>query len=100
MFHSIYEQWAREVPGVARAFVYPNYFGLGTVGITFLTDGIDSRVPDAARVLGYVFRLQNFDRFVWDYAASVNPSLMASGYFVGRSQYKTSPRTMHTSVDC
>ncbi len=47
---SDYEQWAREVPGVARAFVYPNYFGLGTVGITFLSEGTDSRIPDVAHV--------------------------------------------------
>lgn len=45
-----YEMWAREVPGVTRAWVYPMYLGPGTVGITFVRDNDDPIVPDAAEV--------------------------------------------------
>jgi uncharacterized phage protein gp47/JayE len=33
-----YIAWAREVPGVTRAFVEPNIYGRGTVGVYFLMD--------------------------------------------------------------
>lgn len=36
-----YEAWALEVPGVTRAYVYPNRTGAGTVGVTVLTDDAD-----------------------------------------------------------
>jgi uncharacterized phage protein gp47/JayE len=33
-----YEAWAREVPGVTRAWCYPMGLGIGTVSLTFVTD--------------------------------------------------------------
>jgi len=33
-----YEFWAREVPGVTRAWCYPMGLGIGTVSLTFVTD--------------------------------------------------------------
>ena len=52
-----YVTWAREVPGVTRAWCYPLYLGLGTVGVTFVTDDEASIVPSAelvARVQAYI----------------------------------------------
>lgn len=34
-----YVQWALSQPGVTRAWEYPNWNGLGTVGVTFVFDG-------------------------------------------------------------
>lgn len=46
-----YENWALEVAGVTRVFVYPNHMGLGTVGVTFvLDDDPSSIIPDQAKV--------------------------------------------------
>lgn len=45
-----YLQWATEVPGVTRAWVYKNYMGAGTVGVTFVMDGEANIIPDAAKV--------------------------------------------------
>lgn len=44
---SDYEQWALQVPGVQRAWVYPGYFGSGTVGVTFL---VDDAIPTQVQV--------------------------------------------------
>lgn len=33
-----YRVWALEVPGVTRAWVYPLWMGIGTVGVTFVMD--------------------------------------------------------------
>ena len=45
-----YVNWAREVPGVTRAWELPAYFGLGTVGVLFVRDGDASLIPDANAV--------------------------------------------------
>lgn len=45
-----YERWAREVLGVTRAWELPAYTGLGTVGLTFLTDGEVDPIPNPAKV--------------------------------------------------
>ncbi len=47
-----YEQEALSVAGVTRAWVYPNIDGVGTgtVGVTFVEDGEDPIIPDAAKV--------------------------------------------------
>lgn len=47
---SDYERWALEVDDVTRAWVYPNYLGDGTVGVTFVTDGRDDIIPLEADV--------------------------------------------------
>lgn len=45
-----YKQWALEVPGVTRAWVYPLYLGVGSVGVTFVRDADASIIPDGAEV--------------------------------------------------
>jgi uncharacterized phage protein gp47/JayE len=47
-----YEAWAREVPGVTRAWAYPTWMGPGSVGVTFVTDNDQSGIiPSGAKVL-------------------------------------------------
>ncbi len=43
-----YERWALEVPGVTRAWVYPNRGGLGRVGVTFVMDEREDIIPEPA----------------------------------------------------
>lgn len=46
-----YVQWALAVPGVTRAWCYPFWLGLGTVGLTFVNDNDpDSPIPPAETV--------------------------------------------------
>lgn len=46
-----YVQWALAVDGVTRAWCYPLYFGLGTVGVTFVCDTADAGIiPSQAMV--------------------------------------------------
>ncbi len=40
-----YVRWAKEVPGVTRAWCYPLLNGLGTVGVTFVMDGREDIIP-------------------------------------------------------
>lgn len=45
-----YEAWALEVPGVTRAWVYPQELGAGTVTVRFVRDNDVSLIPDAGEV--------------------------------------------------
>lgn len=45
-----YTAWALEVPGVTRAWVYPQELGLGTVTVRFVRDNDASLIPDAGEV--------------------------------------------------
>ncbi|WP_066667329.1 MULTISPECIES: baseplate J/gp47 family protein [unclassified Sphingomonas] len=45
---SDWTSWALEVPGVTRAWTYPNWMGPGTVGLTFVLDGRDDILPTEA----------------------------------------------------
>ncbi len=46
-----YVAWAREVPGVTRAWCLPLHLGLGTVGVTFVMDDKDGTIiPDGTEV--------------------------------------------------
>lgn len=46
-----YVTWALEVPGVTRAWCYPLYLGIGTVGLSFVCDGQEeSPLPDEEMV--------------------------------------------------
>lgn len=45
-----YVRWAKQVPGVTRAWVYPLLNGLGTVGVTFVMDGRAVIIPLAGDV--------------------------------------------------
>lgn len=42
---SDYEAWALQVPGVTRAWVFPAWMGIGTVGVTFAMDGRENIIP-------------------------------------------------------
>ncbi|MDD0853002.1 baseplate J/gp47 family protein [Halobacteriovorax sp. GB3] len=46
-----YERWAKEVSGITRAWTFPEYLGGWTVGVTFVQDGQEDIVPNAAKVL-------------------------------------------------
>ncbi|WP_415257672.1 baseplate J/gp47 family protein [Thauera phenylacetica] len=45
-----YVTWALEVPGVTRAWVYPEELGIGTVTVRFMRDDDATPIPDAAEV--------------------------------------------------
>jgi uncharacterized phage protein gp47/JayE len=45
-----YEAWALSVPGVTRAWVYPDWNGPGSVGVTFVMDGRADPIPQAGDV--------------------------------------------------
>ncbi|MEJ1358356.1 MAG: baseplate J/gp47 family protein [Candidatus Sedimenticola sp. (ex Thyasira tokunagai)] len=45
-----YESWAKEVPGVTRAWCFDNWYGIGTVGLFFVRDNDANLIPDAAEV--------------------------------------------------
>lgn len=45
-----YEKWAKEVPGVTRAWAYPLYLGEGTVATFFVKDEEDPIIPTTADV--------------------------------------------------
>lgn len=45
-----YIQWATEVPGVTRAWVYPLELGAGTVVVRFVRDNDVSLIPDSTEV--------------------------------------------------
>lgn len=60
---SDYIQWAKEVPQVTRAFVFPNELGAGTVVVRFMTDGATvNGIPTAPKVTE-----------VYDYISSIMP---------------------------
>lgn len=43
-------QWAKEILGVTRAWVYPNGRGVGTVDVTFMLDSEVDPIPNANKV--------------------------------------------------
>jgi uncharacterized phage protein gp47/JayE len=45
-----WETWAKEVPGVTRAWCYPLGDGIGTVSLTFVCDGLPDLVPSQEMV--------------------------------------------------
>ena len=57
-----YTSWALEVSGVTRAWSYPLWLGLGTVGVCFVRDDDDDIIPDATEIAA-----------VQDYIDSVRP---------------------------
>jgi uncharacterized phage protein gp47/JayE len=54
--------WAKEVPGVTRAWAYPRYVGRGTVGVAFVCDDMPSIIPDSAKVAEVQAYLAHPDR--------------------------------------
>ncbi|ODR86702.1 baseplate J/gp47 family protein [Shewanella xiamenensis] len=54
-----YQRWAMEVPGVTRAWTYPTWWGLGTVGLAFVRDYDEPIFPTSAQqqsVAQYIYR--------------------------------------------
>jgi uncharacterized phage protein gp47/JayE len=49
-----YETWALEVSGVTRAWCYPNQFGLGTVGVTFVCDDQEDTIIPGETIVAAV----------------------------------------------
>lgn len=45
-----FEEWAREVPGVTRAWALPRWMGPGTFGLMFVCDGDEDIFPSAEKV--------------------------------------------------
>ena len=45
-----YEAWALEVSGVTRAWSFPLYQGIGTIGMAFVRDNDTSIIPDATEM--------------------------------------------------
>jgi len=45
-----YVDWALEVPGVTRAWVYPGEQGAGSIVVRFVRDDDDSIIPDAGEI--------------------------------------------------
>lgn len=45
---SDYQRWALEVPEVTRAWVFPKWMGVGTVGVTFVLDRREDILPQPA----------------------------------------------------
>ncbi len=45
-----YVAWAKEVPGVTRAWPKPHLNGLGTMGLFFVRDGDDNPIPNPSAV--------------------------------------------------
>lgn len=54
-----YIAWAKEVPGVTRAWCYPLEMGDGTVTVRFVRDNDDSIIPDAAEVAATQAYIEN-----------------------------------------
>ncbi|MGN7832670.1 baseplate J/gp47 family protein [Pseudoxanthomonas sp. 22568] len=45
-----YETWAKQIPGVTRAWCRPLWQGPGTVGVLFVRDGDGNFIPDAGEI--------------------------------------------------
>lgn len=55
-----YARWAKTVPGVTRAWVYPRELGAGTVTLRFVMDGKpDSIIPTEEEVAAVQARIEN-----------------------------------------
>ncbi len=46
-----YEVWAKEVPGITRAWTYRHWMGRGTVGVLVANSDLVNPIPDAATVI-------------------------------------------------
>lgn len=72
-----YEIWARQVPGVTRAWCYPTESGPGTVTVRFMMDGTyDDGIPqagDVKRVKDYIDKLQPATATVYIEAPIADP---------------------------
>lgn len=76
-----YEAWALAVPGVTRAWVYPNENGLGTVVVRFVMDGNVSIFPDPTAVAA-VQAAENAQRPVTAAVTAVAPTNLAVAFTI------------------
>ncbi|OWY40077.1 hypothetical protein CEK28_04900 [Xenophilus sp. AP218F] len=53
-----WEAWAKEVPGVTRAWAAPKALGNGTISVYFVRDGDDDIFPDAAEQTAVLAHLE------------------------------------------
>ena len=73
-----YAAWALETPGVTRAWVYPNHYGLGSVGVCVVNDNsqsTDSPRPDAetlARAQAYIDEVKPVTAFAVVFAPELS----------------------------
>jgi uncharacterized phage protein gp47/JayE len=72
-----YVAWALQLPGVTRAFAYPNRTGPGTVGLTFLMDDAESgpipAAQDLADMADHIEALRPVTAFVQVFACVAVP---------------------------
>lgn len=79
-----YEQVALAVPGVTRAWVYPNYLAAGNVGVTFVQDDEPGIIPGAAKIAEVLAAIEDFkpvtaNVFVFaPVAVPINPTIKIS----------------------
>ena len=72
-----YAAWAKSVSGITRAWVYPNHFGLGSVGVCVLNDdreGPEAPLPDSetlARCNEYIQEVKPVTAFAVAFAPDV-----------------------------
>ncbi len=71
-----YIQWAREVPGVTRAWVGPQALGPGTVIVYFVTDGEDPITPSAPKIQEVIDYLEDNRRPATANVSVVAPTLL------------------------
>ena len=82
---SDYIIWMTAQPGVTRAWVYPNWLGLGTVGVAFVMDGRPNIFPlpsDVAQVQSAMGLLKPVTAGLFVFAptsAPINPTIHLNG---------------------
>jgi uncharacterized phage protein gp47/JayE len=54
-----YEQWAKEIAGVTRVWVYPGELGAGSVVVRFVRDNDPGLIPDSGEVAAVQAHLQD-----------------------------------------
>lgn len=73
---SDYVHWALEVPGVTRAWCFPQEKGEGTVTVRFVCDGYENIVPDKAmldKVFAHIDGLRPVTAHLYVYAPEIKP---------------------------
>lgn len=77
-----YAAWAKEIPGVSRAWGLGNHFGPGTVGIAIVSDNSDPIAPVSANLTADVQTLIDSRRPAGAVATVFSPALQAVDFDV------------------